>query len=143
MGLNRYTNVCMILSVNIEEKSFGNKRLFDNTALSIQDGEKVGLIGRNGAGKSTLFHLITGDDKDYQGEVIAKKGTSIIETRQEHHGLEDKLVVEYILHDLPEYTKLKHAMDNLPLTMGDNMRLIHEYSDALERFDPVSYTHLT
>ena len=134
-----YTYLCMLISVNLEEKSFGNKRLFDNVNFSIQDGEKIGLIGRNGAGKSTLFHVITGDDKDFQGEVIAKRGTSIISTRQEHHGHEDSVVIDYILHDLPEYSKLKHIMDTLPLTMGDNMRLINDYSQALERFEQMGY----
>lgn len=129
----------MLLSVNLEEKSFGDKRLFERVNFSLQDGEKIGLIGRNGAGKSTLFHVITGEDKDFQGEVIAKKGTSIISTRQEHHGHEDTTVMDYILHDLPEYSHLKHITDTYPLEMGDNMKKINEYSEALERFDNLGY----
>ena len=40
----------MILSVEITEKSFGNKQLLQNVKFSIDEGEKVGLIVRNGIG---------------------------------------------------------------------------------------------
>jgi ATP-binding cassette subfamily F protein 3 len=38
----------------------GTKTLLDKTSVTINPGEKVGLVGRNGAGKSTLFGLING-----------------------------------------------------------------------------------
>ncbi|HEY5268585.1 MAG TPA: ATP-binding cassette domain-containing protein, partial [Candidatus Saccharimonadales bacterium] len=96
----------MILSVDIDEKSFGDKILYNNLAFDIQKNEKVGLIGRNGTGKTTLFGIITGEDKDYAGEVTVKKGTVVISSRQEHYGHEDKTTLEYIQGDLPEYSKL-------------------------------------
>lgn len=129
----------MAATIEIEEKSFGDKRLFRDIKFSLQDGEKVGLIGRNGEGKTTLFRILTGDDKDYQGTITLSRGTTIIATRQEHHGFEDKSVMEYILHDLPQYSELKHIMDTYPAEMGDNMRKIHEYSDALEKFNHLGY----
>lgn len=75
----------MLISVDLTEKSFGHKVLYTDLQFEIQEGEKVGLIGRNGTGKSTLFNIINGDDKDYQGEVMIKKGTVVIASRQEHH----------------------------------------------------------
>jgi ATPase subunit of ABC transporter with duplicated ATPase domains len=48
-------------------------------------------------------------------------------------------VLEYILQDLPKYTKLKHILENHPLIMGDKMHLINEYSEALEQFDTLGY----
>lgn len=39
---------------------FGGKTVFDEADFVINDGEKIGLIGRNGSGKSTLFKLILG-----------------------------------------------------------------------------------
>lgn len=129
----------MIASIDIEEKSFGDKRLFAGAKFSINDGEKLGLVGRNGEGKTTLFRILTGDDRDYQGDIVLRKGATMIATRQEHHGYEQLSVMEYILQDLPEYAHLKHVMETYPLEMGDNMRKIHEYSDALERFDALGY----
>ena len=129
----------MILTATIEEKSFGDKRLFKDTSFFVDDEEKVGVVGRNGEGKTTLFRIVMGEDKDFQGEFVLSKGTSIIATRQEHHGFEDMPVMEYILQDLPHYHKLKHILETYPETMGDNMKLIHEYSEALERFDNLGY----
>jgi ATPase subunit of ABC transporter with duplicated ATPase domains len=129
----------MIITATINEKSFGDKSLFKDTSFFVDDGEKVGLIGRNGEGKTTLFRILAGEDKDFQGEMQLGKGVHMVATRQEHHGFEDMPVLEYILQDLPKYSKLKHILDNHPLIMGDKMHLINEYSDALEQFDSLGY----
>lgn len=129
----------MIADVTVTEKSFGSRLLYDTLRLSIQSGEKVGLIGRNGVGKSTLLSIMNGTDTDFTGDLQFRSGLVIISTRQEHHGFEGKSVLEYILGDLPEYARLKHIMDTYPQTMGSNMRKITEYSEALERFDALGY----
>ena len=41
-------------------KSYTERLLFEDTAFSIQEGEKVGLIGINGTGKSTLLRIVAG-----------------------------------------------------------------------------------
>ena len=129
----------MIITATINEKSFGDKSLFNDTSFFVDDGEKVGLIGRNGEGKTTLFRILAGEDKDFQGELQLGKGVHMVATRQEHHGFEDMPVLEYILQDLPKYAKLKHILENHPLIMGDKMYLINEYSEALEQFDALGY----
>ena len=43
------------------EYSIGTQTIFDNTEFSIQEGEKVALVGRNGCGKSTLLSVLKGD----------------------------------------------------------------------------------
>jgi ATP-binding cassette subfamily F protein uup len=48
--------------------------LFDGVNLTIERGEKVGLVGRNGAGKSTLLRLIEGSVKPDSGTVSLQKG---------------------------------------------------------------------
>lgn len=129
----------MIISANIEEKSFGDKVLFRDASFFADDGEKVGIIGRNGEGKTTLFRVLTGEDDDFQGDVTLGKGVSVIATRQEHHGLEGSTALEYILSDLPKYGELKHIIDTYPDKMGDKMHLINKYSEALEEFDNLGY----
>ena len=125
----------MIADIHITEKSFGDKTLMKDVKFSVDDGEKVGVVGRNGVGKSTLFGILSGKDTDYTGEVIFRRGITIATTAQEHHGLGEQTVMTYILGGLPEYPELKKIIDEYPLTMGDNMRKIEEYTQALERFD--------
>jgi ATP-binding cassette subfamily F protein uup len=48
---------------------FGGPRLFDGINLQIEQGERVGLLGRNGAGKSTLLKLVNGDFSPHGGAV--------------------------------------------------------------------------
>ena len=130
-----YNISSMIADIHITEKSFGDKTLMKDVKFSVDDGEKVGVVGRNGVGKSTLFGILSGKDTDYTGEIIFRRGITIATTAQEHHGLGEQTVMAYILSGLPEYSNLKRIIDEYPLTMGDNMRKIEEYTQALERFD--------
>lgn len=131
-----YDGTAMIADIHITEKSFGPKSLMKNIRFSVSDGEKVGIIGRNGIGKSTLFGILAGTDKDFTGDIIYKSGTVVVATRQEYHDIPaDQTVLQYVLQGLPEYPELSHIIETYPLTMGDNLRKINEYTDALQRFD--------
>lgn len=125
----------MIADINITEKSFGPKLLLSGVKFSIDDGEKVGVIGRNGVGKSTLFGILAGTDDDFSGDVIYKRGTVVVETAQEHHDMGDTTVLQYVLSGLPEYSELSHIVETYPEIMGEDMKMINEYSEALIRFD--------
>jgi len=125
----------MLADITVTEKSFGPKTLMKNVRFTIEDGEKIGIIGRNGVGKSTLFEILAGGDKDYTGDVIYKPGAVIVATQQEYHNVGDKTVLQYVLQGLPEYSKLSHIMETYPETMGDDLKKINEYSEALQRFD--------
>ena len=129
----------MILSVEITEKSFGNKQLLQNIKFSIDEGEKVGLIGRNGIGKSTLFGILLGRDQDFSGEVIFRKGSIIASTQQEYSSVGEQTVLDFILNDLPEYAHLSKLLRELPEKMGENMELIEKYTDALNRFQEKNF----
>lgn len=125
----------MIADVTVTEKSFGPKSLMKNVRFSINDGEKIGIIGRNGVGKSTLFGILNGTDTDFTGDIIYKNGAVVVATQQEYHDVGDKTVLQYVLAGLPEYPKLSHIIETYPETMGEDMKKINEYSEALQRFD--------
>ena len=57
--------------INIENltKVYTERKLFDNTSFSLQDGEKVGVIGINGTGKTTLLRMIMGEEETDEGTV--------------------------------------------------------------------------
>ena len=125
----------MIADVTITEKSFGPKTLMTGVKFSIDDGEKVGVVGRNGIGKSTLFGILAGTDKDFTGEVIYRRGVTVVATAQEHSHVDDQTVLQYVLGGLPEYPELSRILETYPEKMGDDMKMIEAYSAALERFD--------
>jgi len=129
----------MIISVDIESKSLGTKQLFSGMQFTVEADEKVAIIGRNGVGKTTLFGLLTAQDQDYAGAIQFRRGTRLMSTAQEHGDLGDQSVVEYVVANLPDYGKLKHIIDTYPDTMGDDMRKITTYSNALETFSSAGY----
>ncbi len=124
----------MIADIAITEKSFGPKVLMTGVKFSIDAKEKVGAVGRNGIGKSTLFGMLAGTDTDYTGDIVYRKGITVVATAQEHHVGPDVTVMEYILAGVPEYSDLKAQLTSLPLTMGDDMKKIEQYTAALDRF---------
>jgi ATP-binding cassette subfamily F protein 3 len=125
----------MIADISITEKSFGPKSLMQNVRFTINDAEKIGIIGRNGVGKSTLFGILNGTDKDFSGDIIYKNGSVVVATQQEYHDVGDKTVLQYVLQGLPEYSDLSHIIETYPEKMGDDMKMINEYGEALQRFD--------
>lgn len=129
----------MIANISIEEKSFGDRLLYQDLSLQLQAGEKVGLIGRNGTGKTTLFNMLTGSDTDYAGSIECKKNLIVISSRQEHQGVEDELVLAYILQDLPQYASLMHIINTYPQHMEGSMSKMQTYSEALEQYSSLGY----
>lgn len=131
-----------ILDVNISEKSFGPKNLMKNIKFSVNEKDRIGLIGRNGIGKSTLFNILTKIDSDFSGDIIYKKGTIVTSTSQEHFLEPNINVLDYILSGIPEYSDLKYIIDTYPDTMTDDIKKIAEYSEALERFNHKGFYHI-
>ena len=64
-----------LLTIEHLTKSYTERLLFDDTAFSINEGEKVGLIGINGTGKSTLLRIAAGLEEPDKGSVV--KGRSL------------------------------------------------------------------
>lgn len=58
-------------------KSYTERLLFDDTAFSIQEGEKVGLIGINGTGKSTLLKIVAGLEEPDGGKAVYRRNLYI------------------------------------------------------------------
>jgi ATP-binding cassette subfamily F protein 3 len=129
----------MLVTIDIEQKTIGHKPLFNGLKLAANDSEKIAIIGRNGVGKTTLFRMLCGEDNDYAGTITFRNGVQVVATRQEHHDVSDQSVVQYILHNLPEYAELAHIIETYPATMGEHLGKITRYSEALERFSTLDY----
>lgn len=59
-----------LVTIEHLSKSYTERLLFDDTAFSINEGEKVGLIGINGTGKSTLLKIVAGLEEPDEGTVV-------------------------------------------------------------------------
>ena len=66
-----------IVSIEHLEKVYTARKLFDDTACYIGEGEKLALIGVNGTGKSTLLRIMAGEESPDSGELIVRKGLQI------------------------------------------------------------------
>ena len=85
-----------LLTIEHLTKSYTERLLFNDTAFSINEGEKVGLIGINGTGKSTLLRIAAGLEEPDGGTVV--KGRS--------------LYIRY-LPQIPEFTPGDTILDSI------------------------------
>jgi len=69
--------LALLLSTQTIAKSYGAAPLFKNISLSIQDGDRLGVIGPNGSGKSTLLEILAGIREPDSGEVVRRSGIRI------------------------------------------------------------------
>jgi ATP-binding cassette subfamily F protein uup len=75
--------VALLLNTSRIAKSFGATPLFRNLSLSIQEGDRLGLIGPNGSGKSTLLQILAGRMEADSGDVVLRGGTRIVYVPQD------------------------------------------------------------
>ncbi|MDD4503720.1 MAG: ATP-binding cassette domain-containing protein, partial [Clostridiaceae bacterium] len=67
----------IILSSKNVKKSYGIDVILENISFTVQENDKIGIVGVNGAGKSTLFKMITGDLDKEDGDIFIGKNISI------------------------------------------------------------------
>ncbi len=72
--------------------SFGDRVLFENLNLSINEGDKIGLIGTNGVGKSTLLKQLAGIDVDSRSEFLTSNQL-VMEYLPQNQPIDDNLTV--------------------------------------------------
>ena len=80
-------------------KSYTDRLLFDDTAFSINEGEKVGLIGINGTGKSTLLKIVAGLEEPDDGSVVRTRNLYIRYLPQIPEFTQGDTVLESIMRD--------------------------------------------
>ncbi len=130
-----------MLHIKVHEKTMGAKALLKSFELRLEDGEKVGFLGRNGTGKTTLFNLLTGSDTDYDGDISIPKHSVVMATSQEHTHAKtiEKSTLDHISSKLPKFAELHHIITTYPDHMGEDMKKMTVYTDALEEFSNLGY----
>ncbi|NQT86534.1 ABC-F family ATP-binding cassette domain-containing protein, partial [bacterium] len=66
-----------IISLSKVGKAYGVQVLLEDVTLSVNDGDKIGIVGPNGAGKTTLLRVMAGHTHPSEGEVHVARGTRI------------------------------------------------------------------
>lgn len=76
-----------VISTHSLSLSFGDKIILDNVSFSLNEGDRLGIVGVNGAGKTTLFRLLTGEYTPTSGEVFLAHERTLGALRQDEASL--------------------------------------------------------
>ena len=79
-------------------KRFGNRVLFQEINLKLDRHKRYGLIGANGAGKTTFLKILSGQDEEYEGEVIIPKANKVGVLGQNQFAFEDYTIMDAVLY---------------------------------------------
>ena len=82
---------------------FPSKTVFDGISLGVDDGDRIGIVGRNGDGKSTLLALLSGKLEPDEGRIIRTNGVSVGVLGQSDELDDEAQVGHCIVGDRPEY----------------------------------------
>ncbi|MBW4846595.1 MAG: ABC-F family ATP-binding cassette domain-containing protein [Lachnospiraceae bacterium] len=88
-----------LLTIEHLIKSYTERLLFDDTSFSINEGDKIGLIGINGTGKSTLLRIVAGLEEPDQGTVVKGRNLDIRFLSQNPVFHEGDTILESIVRD--------------------------------------------
>lgn len=86
---------------------FGDRVIFDDISLSLQDDDKIGVVGRNGAGKSTLLRVIDGSQHVDSGTVTFASGRTVAYMPQEAIMQSTKTVLDEAFTVFEKFTAME------------------------------------
>lgn len=107
-----------LISVENLSKSYGEKSLINNISFSINEGDKIGIIGINGTGKSTLLKIIAGIESYDNGNIITK----------------NNMVVEYLPQN-PYFDENSNVIQQVFKGTSSIMKTIRDYENLLEEVE--------
>lgn len=114
-------------------KSYGTKTLIDDVSFSIQEGDRIGLIGPNGTGKSSLMKVLAGKETYDGGEIYQPKQYSIAYLDQQPQFDLNKTILETI-YDSPApaiQTLLAYEKAQVDLSQDPNNQELFENFNKL------------
>jgi ABC transport system ATP-binding/permease protein len=103
-----------IISASEITVRYGDRAILDNTTLGIQEGERLGLVGRNGAGKTTFLRILAGLQSPDTGEVSRQRDLVVSYLPQDFMLDESKSVEENIRDGAKPVLDLIAEFESLP-----------------------------
>jgi ATPase subunit of ABC transporter with duplicated ATPase domains len=132
----------MIRLDNITKQN-GHQLLFIEASMSVQKGEKVGLVGPNGAGKTTLFRMITGQEQPDDGLVVTDPGITIGYFSQDVGEMAGQSAVAAVMDGVGPVSALAAEMASLEAAMADPDILAGEgadrFAEIIERYGEIQH----
>ena len=131
-----------MIDVNNISVSFGGTTLFSDVSFSINENDKIALMGKNGAGKSTLLKIIAGEGKATSGHISGPKEAVIAYLPQHLLTHDDVTVFEETSKAFSEVYVMRDELENLNEQLNirtdydtdDYMKLIERVSELSEKF---------
>lgn len=136
----------IVLSCNDVSKAYVVDNIIENISFTINDNEKVGLIGLNGAGKTTLFNILTGNLEPDSGDIYKAKGKKLGYLKQNTNIESNRAIMDEMLTIYEDVIKLEEELHRLSHKIGsftenDNQEelsaLMDSYAKMSEKFEEV------
>ncbi|MBR2849620.1 MAG: ABC-F family ATP-binding cassette domain-containing protein [Clostridia bacterium] len=134
-----------MLALTVENLSlhFGTTVILDRVSFSLEENDRLGVIGVNGCGKSSLFRLITGEQDATEGTVYISKDKTVGILRQDDAFLDfseedrEATALEVMYHAFPHLLKAEARLSELERILHEsegNALAVSEYTSLNERF---------
>lgn len=135
----------IILSASEICKSYGTDIILENISFSVNEGDRVGIVGANGAGKSTLLNILSGEMTADNGNFFVAKDTAIGYLKQKENFDGRNTVLEEVKKIFSEIEELEKEIHDLTKQIEElslqgkadteeGHRLISRQSDLQEKF---------
>lgn len=131
-----------MISIDNLAVQFGGTTLFSEVSFSVNDTDKIALMGKNGAGKSTLLKIIAGASKPSKGNVSAPKEAVIAYLPQHLLTDDDASVFDETSKAFADVFKMKAEIDRLNKELetrtdyesDEYAKIIEDVSELSEKF---------
>ena len=123
------------------KKDFGIKEILRDGSFSIEEDDKVGLIGVNGSGKSTLLKAIAGIESFDSGTVTVKSGARIVYLPQQPNLNEERTVLDEVFNDSSEKLRVVRQYEELSQKIeseipdAEREKLTNKLTRIMEKMD--------
>ena len=119
----------MIVSLEHVSKYYGAELILKDITTSIQDKDRIGLVGPNGEGKSTLLNMIAADLDYEEGEITLSSGATIGYLRQNSGLSNGRSIQEEMRSVFSDLLALGEEVEQL----HQQMALHHDEPELLEK----------
>ncbi len=126
-----------IIAIGCEkiEKSFGVEKVLRDVTFTLNEGERLGIVGVNGAGKSTLINIISGKITDYNGNVFVAKNSKIGVLQQHTEFVANNTVFNEAISGFSDLFEMENKLERLhERMMSGDITASDEYTRLFERF---------